>query len=204
MRRSLRVLSLCLVTIPLASCGRSPTDAGGDRLTQQESLALYSELSLAVSQALTSVSSTQSPAQAPSATSTTFSGSIDSTVPCTAGGTGTVTGSYNGSYDAQVTTYSYSYDLTMDFNSCQSSGQGTQFTITGDPNLTISGDFNWTGTTYDYTYTEQGGIAFTTSDGRSGSCQINYSSTATYDGTKLSVNLQGSICGTDISVASTG
>jgi len=202
MRCSAKVVVLSLFAMPLASCGKSPTDAGSDQLTQQESLALYSEISVAISQALANVSYSGSPARAPSAAPTAFSGSINSNTACTAGGTSTVTGSYNGTYDAQVTDYTYSYDMTMDFNSCQSSGQASQFTINGDPNLTIKGDFHWTGTTYDYTYTEQGGVAFTTSDGRSGSCQINYNSTVTFDGTKSTINLTGSVCGTDISVAS--
>jgi hypothetical protein len=204
MRRSAQVVLLCLLSLPLASCGKSPTDAGGDQLTQQESLALYSEISLALSQALANVSNSGSPARAPAAAPTTFSGSINSSTACSAGGTAAVIGSYNGSYDTQGTDYTYSYDMTMAFNSCQTSGQASQVTITGDPSLTITGDFHWTGTTYDYTYTEQGGIAFTTSDGRSGSCQISYSSTVTYDGTKSSVSLTGSVCGTDISAAGSG
>jgi hypothetical protein len=203
MRPSLRAVPLALLATFVAACGKSPTE-GGDQLTQQESLALYAEVSLAISQALANVSYSAPPAGGPSATSTPFGGSMSYSGACSAGGSVSVSGSYDGSYDTDVSNYAYNYTMTMDFAACQSNAQSGEFSIGGDPNLVVTGSFSWTGTTYHYTYSEQGGVSFQTSDGRSGSCQINYSATADYNGTTASVNLNGNICGTDISVASTG
>lgn len=201
MRASLRVVALSLFAVVATSCGKSPTKVS-DQLTQQESLAVYSELSVAIGQALANISYSPSGAPGPAATSVAFSGPITATATCSVGGTVDVSGSYDGTYNTDSTTYTYNYSMTITPSSCEGASQTTQFTINGDPSLTISGNFHWTGTAYSYTYTEQGGIAFTTSDGRSGSCQISYTSTVSYDGTTSTVNVTGSVCGTDISVAS--
>ena len=203
MRASSRALPLTLLATLVVACGKSPTDAG-DQLTQQESLAIYAEVSLAIAQALSSVSYSAPPQGGPSATSVPFSGSLSYSGPCTAGGNVSVAGSYDGSYDNAVTNYTYNYDMTMTFGSCKSSGAGGVFTITGDPDLTVTGGFTWTTGTYHYTYSERGGVSFSTSDGRSGSCGISYDATADYSGSATSVILTGNICGVDISVASTG
>ena len=197
--------AVCLIVFAMlvSSCGKSPTQVS-DQLSQQEALALYSEISVAISQALANVSFSGAAARSPSAITQAYSGSMKSTAPCNAGGAIDVTGTYNGSIDTDAGTYSYDYQMTMVPNACKASGGASQFTIGGDPNLTISGAYHFDGTTYDYTYNQQGGVSFTTSDGRSGSCQISYTTTVAYDGVKSTAEVKGSICGIDMSVASSG
>jgi hypothetical protein len=202
MRPSLRAVPVALLAASIAACGDSPTETE-DLLTQQESLAVYSQVSVAIAQALANVSYSAPSAGGPSAAPVPFSGSMSYSGSCTAAGNVIVTGSYEGSYDSEATSYTYDYDMTMDFSGCRSSGEGGEITIDGDPNLVVTGSYDWTGTTYHYTYEQHGGISFVTGDGRSGSCGIDYTATIDWDGTTSSVTIVGSFCGVDMSVAST-
>jgi hypothetical protein len=89
--------------------------------------------------------------------------------------------------------------MVFDLIDCRVQATDMSFTVNGDPNLAISGDYAGTSASYSYDYMQEGGFSFEADDGRSGSCEYSYSLTTTYDGSALSFEYDGNICGVDLS-----
>jgi hypothetical protein len=203
--RSRSVLLLAALATVQAGCGgKGSTENTDTKLTAQESSAVYTAISLAVAQAFSHVSY-GAPPNGPSPASSTFSGPVNASGTCSAGGTSSVTGNYSGNLNSGTGgtyTYEYNYTFTLSFNGCKVQSGTETISLEGNPNLTVTGNYNGSyngsATTFHYEYDQNGGIQFDINDGRSGTCTIDYTVTADYNGTKTSGSASGSICGTNI------
>jgi len=189
MKRSTRLLAAAAsVTIAVSACGGDSTGTNaGDPLSVQEALDVYAALNQALAQAFGGVAG---PAASPGATMDAIPAV---TANCPAGGNVRVSGSYDSNINSQTGMGDFSFTFKEEINDCKVTSGGNEFTVNGDPDISITGDltigenFSFTGT-----YAMTGGFGYT-GDGRSGSCAMDVS----VDYGDFSVS--GSICGQNIS-----
>ena len=86
---------------------------------------------------------------------------------------------------------------------CPACASDVVFTLDGDPNLKVQGEFTWSETAAEGSLTYEGTLAWESSDARAGSCGIEL--TANYDfnfgttGTSsASATLSGTVCGVTV------
>ncbi len=108
-------------------------------------------------------------------------GNISGSGPCPAGGTASVSGNAGG------TAPTMTFDVTATFSGCKTT------------NFTVGGSFRETGSintsTFAGSVTVTGSLSVSTTDGRSGSCGMNF--TVTF--TSMSATATGTICGRNAS-----
>ena len=128
----------------------------------------------------------------------TFNFSINETGSCP-GGSGTVqiTGSLSGTIDDQTGEGTLALDFTQTMNACVFETAAGLFTVSGDPNIRMSGDMSWNaeGPTGESTFGYKGGFAWSDSEGRSGTCGIDVS----IAWSATSASFSGKICGNSYS-----
>lgn len=117
---------------------------------------------------------------------------------CEQGGTASVDGAVTGTIDDQTFAGQLSLDVTTSMVACAFPAEGTLFTVDTEPDLSLSGSVAWDQTgivgTAEFTYV--GGIAWTTDDGRSGTCSIDVLVSLSQDGSSAA---SGTACGVDVS-----
>lgn len=170
-----------------SGCGDGVTDSTGDPLTQEEAFAIYAELQFAVSDALGAQGS------APAGSGAMMTPITPVTGTCGGGGTVTVTGDVDDNIDTQTGLGTISFTLTETFDDCVVQTTGPHFTVNGNPNVKIVGDLTVGENSLGGTYDMSGGFAYTSNDGRAGTCGVGVS----LDFSNLSVS--GTICGKRIS-----
>lgn len=188
MHRTARTLATILgLGLVAVSCSDSVTDSTGDPLTQEEAFAIYAELQFAVSDALGAQGST------PAGSGAVMVPIAPVTGACGGGGTVTVTGDADDNIDPQTGLGTISFTLTESFDDCVVQTTGADFTVTGNPNVEIAGDLTVGENSLGGTYDMIGGFAYSSDDGRAGTCGVDVS----LDFSNLSVS--GRICGKRIS-----
>jgi hypothetical protein len=121
---------------------------------------------------------------------------IDESGPCGGDGTASVQGSIDGTVDDQTGAGSLELDITQSFSGCVVVGSTHAYTLSGDPNIRLTGAFESDGeTTFTMEFTLEGGFGFTVDDGRAGTCGIDVTATMNVTGTAVSSTATGSICG---------
>jgi hypothetical protein len=208
MTKSLRYFSLATGLSLLAACA----DLSGPehQLTDAEAAFLAQEFAGA---ALDGVNTSMqgSPGLSPSASATsddrpwgpvTWERTFTITRTCRAGGTVTNSGSNQGSLDSTHTgTIEISHILAMD--DCARTRDSVTITVNTDPDLTMTGTITIeNGQKTGGEFTKTGVFLWETSDGRSGSCEVNLTITWTGDDDwhhEGSHSVGGTMCGRDIS-----
>lgn len=192
------------VLMVLAACGGSdataPAAASGLHVDEAAGLAV--EMGMALSGAGSAAAGTGSTASAPaggmaaSVASVPFSHSVSMTVPCPKGGSTKLTGSATGDYDATSQKIVMDVTATQEPQGCAVLVKQVTFTTNGAPNLSSSAHMEIAGSTPtgSFTSSTKGGFSWTSSDGRSGNCAVDYTSTA--DFAAKTVKVTGSFCGT--------
>ena len=202
-KRFLSGLSAALA-IGLAACGGDTTGTG-DPLTESEAADLAA--ALAEGGFVGFGAQGAAPMGAPGAEAATITVTLNETHPCNdAGGTGTVTIAGTQSADVNQTTgagsFTFNYTLTPHGCTIETSGDKV-FTIDGDPNLKVGGEFDFTETSASGTLNYEGKFAWDASDGRAGACGVDLTSNYefTFSGTgasSASVTVSGSVCGVSV------
>lgn len=188
MHRTVRTIAVIAgLGFAATGCGDSVTDSTGDPLTQEEAFAIYAELQFAVSDALDAQSS------APAGSGAMMTPITPVTGTCGGGGTVTVTGDVDDNIDPQTGLGTISFTLTESPEDCVVQTTGADFTVNGSPNVKIEGDLTVGENSLGGTYDMSGGFAYTSDDGRAGTCGVDVS----LNFSTLSVS--GSICGKRIS-----
>ncbi len=191
----------------LAACGGDTTSTG-DPLTEAEA----AELAEAIAEGgFAGFGGFAAPAmRAPGETAANVTVALNDTYPCDdAGGTGTVTiaGSLTVNVNDQTGAGTFGFNYTVAPHGCQvTTSGGKVFTLDGDPNIKVTGDFSFSETTggssFEGTLNYDGSFAWESSDGRSGTCGVNLD--ATYDfnfsstGGSGSATLTGTVCGVTV------
>lgn len=181
--------ALAVAAISLAGCGSS-TEPAAITMSQADVELLFSELdsAFAGTVSFTRMAPTTPGGRPsfirvpPAASSLTLRPSlttISQTNNCNNGGSVAVSGTDN------VTSSTDNFDITTSFNGCKT----PHFTVGGS--LEFKGSATDNGSTFSLSLTVNGTLDVNTSDGRSGSCPINF----TVSGDQNSVTASGTICG---------
>jgi hypothetical protein len=159
----------------------SPTIA----LTQTEVSELFAELSAALDSANINFSRVGRGPMFSVFPGPSFSAmpSVSVTANCPAGGNVSVMGS------ASSTTTSETFDITEAFNSCKT----THFTVGGS--IRATGSFTYTQTSISGNEAVKGSLSVNATDGRSGSCPIDFSVTFVGTSGSPTITTSGTICG---------
>ncbi|TVP80403.1 MAG: hypothetical protein EA352_00120 [Gemmatimonadales bacterium] len=203
--RGYRILPLVAgltLALFLGACSDSSTEAG-DTLNQQEAEVMMDALLDASGGSLISVGVGFS-SPMPEGVAANESFQWEDSLSCTGGGSVEQSGTISISNDFE----SISWDLTETHADCRgSASDGSTWTFNGNPNLSSSFEMTGSDTQFSMNGSQQGGIAWS-KDGRSGSCSVDlsYSATGTETGTDsatITFSLQGTVCGNSISISET-
>ncbi len=173
--------------------GPTGTDSG-DQLTDEEIQALFNTFATAFS----SLGVAGAAAGAPPARATiSISQSFDVDAPCPAGGTIDTSGSVSGSIDDETFASDLSFILTFNPMGCAVTTASGSVTIDGDPSIQLIIDSVTSEGLISLSGSQVGGIRFTSSDGRSGSCALNvdFTSSVNLMSQAVTTTTTGTVCG---------
>lgn len=187
----------------LAACGGDFTSSG-DPLSESEATDLGQAL---VEQGFVGLGglSASPPAGAPGANEKAagrVTVTLNDTAPCEGGGTVALAGKLTGDFNQTTGAGTITYDYTVAPAACKVTTTGGKvFTLTGEPNLKATGDFNWSSTSLKGSLSYDGKFQWESADSRSGSCGVNLS--AKYEmtinsntgATSGSATISGEVCG---------
>jgi hypothetical protein len=196
-----RFLGTLAIVSFLAACsdgGVSPTE--GDPLTDLESEALAGELlegAFSGMSAGLSGQGTQSPnlSQVP----ISFSLDISHVESCEGSGTINLSVSMSGTIDDQTGEGDLALEIVETMNDCVVTAEGVVFTVNGNPNITMTGDFTMSGESISGTFAFNGGFSYSAADGRVGSCGVDVD--IVFSPTSLSFS--GTVCNTTVNYEAT-
>lgn len=189
--RAIRVIptAVLLLGLSAAAC-KNDTTGPSISLSQAEVSQLFSEVSDAMSSVTMGFIVTQSgggPAMSlrPGPGLSTMPG-VSATVNCPSGGSVSASGNFSG-------TTTVGFDVTFSFSSCKT----TNFTVGGS--LRFFGSASETQTTISLTETVRGTLNVNASNGRSGSCAIDFTITVSGSPANPTITASGMVCGINAS-----
>ncbi len=202
-----RLLSgLCAVAaLGLTGCGGNFT-ASGDPLSDSEAADLASALAEGGFAGFGTFGAA-APSRAPREAATSITVAIDEAPPCDGGGTTAIKGSMTADVNQAGTGGTFKFNYTVAPNGCKvTTSGGKTFTLTGDPNLKVQGDFTFsdtgTASSFQGSLTYDGKFNWTSSDGRAGACGVdltaNYNFSFNTSGSSGSATLTGTVCGVTV------
>ena len=177
------------LALTVVACGDDPTGVdSGSELTSTEVAAVLAALGAAFETA--SGAAQAAPAQVPESVNET----INESVPCESGSIAVI-GSITGSADVETFVSDLTTTVSWDPNACVV-GDGTNtFTVDGAPAVEAVLHLTSTPVALTVTGTETGGFSFTSSDGRSGSCDLDVTFSIATTPTGVERIVTGTICG---------
>lgn len=192
LRTTLVTAGLALVA---AGCGGDNNPVGvnsGDPLTPYEMQLVFNQLT-AVFENLGAAPASPGPAAA----TQSFNESINQPAPCDSGGSITANGSVNGTVDDVTGELDMTLHMRMTPNGCVVETETASITLDGAPYIQMDMDFYLSDTTIDMSGTQKGGISFTSTDGRSGSCafDISFTGNVNLDTQAEESSVSGTVCG---------
>lgn len=200
MHKRLRYLSF-LAALSLLAAACSDLSGPNHQLTDDEAAFLAQEFA---GVALDGVSSSMAgspgyagaPSAAPAAGPITWERSFTETRPCPAGGTVTTSGTTSGTIDSETHSGTANVTHTLVMVDCARIRHEVTITVNTDPAITMTGTVTIeAGHRAEGSFTKTGTFLWVTSDGRSGSCEVNLSITWGADG---SHTVTGTMCGKEI------
>lgn len=198
MRKHLRMLSYTAGVIVVAgACSDLLTT--GDPLTQEEASAISQQVSSDAAQAFNDGWGPAAPAAAaaeaaePIQFSRTFSRSRE----CPLSGSVTVTGEASGMVDRETQSGTLSLTMTTVIADCMFARGDVTFTVRTDPSIVKTGNFAYENghPSGENTFSWEGVIAWESTDGRAGRCEIKGSVTRSADGVSV---VRSRVCGHDV------
>jgi hypothetical protein len=187
-----------LMVSALSGCKDDPLGVNsGDSLTLAEMQAVLS----AISSTFSSLGFAPAAVGGPAMTTVSVSESFDVSAPCAEAGSIDMSGSVNGTVDDVTFTLEVDYQLRLTPNGCIVPTEGGTVTLEGSPYIQLDMGFMLSETQIVVSGSETGGIAFTSSDGRSGSClfDVTFSVSADLEGSGASSSASGTVCGVSAS-----
>ena len=191
-------LVLAVMVSSLAACNDDPLGVNsGDAMTPAEIQAVFSAISETFSTLGVAPAAAGGPARAIISVSESFSESA----PCEVDGSVAAEGSVSGTVDDETFLLDLNFRLRLTPNGCVVTTETNTVTLDGAPYVQLDMDFQLTDTQIVAIGTQTGGIAFTTSDGRSGSCafEVTFNVTADLEGQAGSSSVSGAVCGVSAS-----
>jgi hypothetical protein len=192
-----RRLALVIGTVLVSAAACSDSTAPNDSLTPDETSELAFQMGAHLSGGL-SESASSSVAGGPllNAIPEPFSGTVNATVPCPRGGITRVTGTVNGTFDAATKTGTVNVTATNRPDDCGYDVHGKTIRVSGSLTATAHAEIENGLPVGTHTASLVGEFNWRASDGRRGTCSVNYSATANYDTNVASVS--GNFCGSTV------
>jgi hypothetical protein len=188
-------LFAAVLAITAIGCGGDDGPTGvnsGDALTEAELQVVFSAITNAF-EYIGAAPAAVGPAQATQSASQSF----DASAPCGSGGTIGVKGNGSGTYNDVTGEFDLSFSLRMTPNGCEVPTETTTITLDGAPYIQLNMDFDSSETAISISGSQTGGIAFTSEDGRSGSCafDVDFSANINPNSGSGSSSVSGTVCG---------
>lgn len=144
-------------------------------------------------------------ADGPSAAATTSTTSFNRQHTCPAGGSSSIEGTLVVTRDPATRTGSLQMNATRTDAACTVPARGKRegtVTITGSPNIQLSGNHAWTnGVPGVHTHTQKGSFTWSRSTGGTGTCAVDL--TGTFTPATQTYTLNGTFCGRTLNVTRT-
>ena len=203
--RSKKMLAVGLA-IGVLACGGDPTGTNsGDPLTTEEIQALFTEFGNAFAGVGVTASLTGTGGASLRAAATPFNVNVGVTTQCPLGGDLSLNGSFDGDINENTGEGNASIDIRWGLLDCVIANGTNTLTVNGDPEIVFKADFQFTNEVVSFNGTQKGGIRFTSSDGRMGTCAFDVAFSATISGTGSSqTQVTGTVCGQSAAGFNTG
>ncbi len=197
----LRTIAMLLAAGALAACGKDATAPASQlRPDEAQTLALgltgsaraFNGSNMAAADVAASVQAT-----AP------FSISVDESLPCPQGGTLAVKATTSGQFGRLPLALSADMTGTIKPSACAYRVKAGTLTVTGDPDVAVAAHVAVGAVANPGidTFSAKGALTWSTSDGRSGSCAIDFTSTGDFGANTRTV--KGTICGNSLNFTGT-
>lgn len=197
MRSTLRLpLALVLGAGLLTAAACSDSTGPNGSLTPEELNELALQMGVGLSSDLTGSAAVTPNGVRLNAVPTPISASVDFTIRCPHGGTARITGSIEGTFDEATESAILDVSATQRPNDCGYDVHGKPIRATGMLTANAHVEVENGEPVGTQTASLVGEFSWRTSDGRRGSCSVNYSASANYT-TKVST-VNGSFCGATI------
>ena len=188
-----RPLALILGAALLTAVACSDSTGPSGSLTPEELSELALQMGAGLSSNLTGSGAVTSEGVRLNAIPTPVSGSVDFTVPCPRGGSAHITGSVEATFDEATESAEIDVSVTHRPNNCGYDVHGKPIHTTGLLTATAHVEIKNGEPVGIHTATLDGEFSWRTSDGRRGSCEVEYAAIANYDD-NISTML-GNFCG---------
>lgn len=189
------------VAVALLWAGAGCGDAtGSDALTSDEAAGLTAQMAGAgVAGAGSGIAGSPARASGLEAVPVPINVTVNHTQSCQGGGSINMTGSVSGSIDSETQDGTLSVNITQSITDCRLTEAGKEFTVSGNPNLQVTGNVTIVGgqPSGTQTLTFTGAFQWSANDGRSGSCEIDI--TINWSPTTASASVTGTACGHNVS-----
>jgi len=199
--RSTRTACVVASALLLNACGGDDsTGNSGDSVTPVEAAILIQSLFEFVGDNLNLFAPTPAPPRVPY--SQLYDPNIDVTEDCDVGGTGTLDGTISGDVDTVAEIFDLHVTATADFFGCRFYvSEINIITIDGQPDIDFDADLliNESDDLETDVVDVSGAVAFTMTDGRSGTCAIDAVVTINSTGTSEVWSATGTVCGANAS-----
>ena len=206
MHRSSRLpAAFAALALLTAACGDGPTATSGDPLTEAEVMEIATDVFNGVGEMFSGGFGPQRSALLPAGLHLSIMApvpiniTIDESGPCGGDGTASVSGSIQGSIDNETGAGNLEFDVTQSATNCVIVGATHTYTVSGEPNIHLTGSFESDGgDTFSGSFSLVGGLTFAVEDGRSGTCGIDVTVTVSATETSFSGTASGTMCGVTI------
>ena len=192
-RRGILILTIATV---LAGCGGEDiTGDDGDPLAPEEAAAVLEVISAVLNQALFDFGGGAAATVRPAIP---VNESFDASAGCPLGGSVGLTGRVTGDVAEDGSSGDLDFTFTETIRNCVLAHEATRFTVNGAPDLRYGGSLFFGGNDTDFVLNADfdlvGGIAYSASDGRAGTCRIEVN----YEFTTNRIAVRGRVCGESI------
>ena len=202
MPRSSRIpAAFAALALLTAACGDSPTATTGDALTEAEVMEIAQDVFNGVGEMFSGIGPQRS-AILPAGLHLSIMSpvpiniTVNESGPCGGDGTASVSGSIEGTLDNETGAGNLEFDVTQSATNCVIVGATHSYTVSGEPNLHLTGSFESDGgDTFSGSFSLVGGLTFEVNDGRTGTCGVDVTVTVNATGTSFSGTASGTMCG---------
>jgi hypothetical protein len=187
-------LVLAIAASILAGCKSDPVGTNsGDPLTEAEIQSFF----FALSDAFSTFSS--GPAGVGPALAASYNQSFNATADCATSGSMSGSVSVHATATDNPVVLNATYRVRVTPNECVVPTETGSITVDGGPYLQMDVDLLLTEATIGFEGAYGGGIAFTSSDGRSGTCRFDVDFSGSASSTSASSSVSGTVCGVSVS-----
>jgi hypothetical protein len=193
-------LVLAVAASALAGCKSDPLGTNsGDPLTEAEIQTFFFALSDAFSSFSSGPAGVGPAGVGPALATASYNESFNATADCATSGSMSGSVSVHATATDNPVVLNATYRVRVTPNECVVPTETGSITVDGGPYLQMDVDLLLTEATIGFEGAYGGGIAFTSSDGRSGTCRFDVDFSGSASSTSASSSVSGTVCGVSVS-----